>query len=271
MDANKFKVLQDANYTIAPTCEVCIHSEIRPDGWGRCKRLPYEHGKHTASDRLASIHRSGRCDHGVLSAGRAVDLVGAIAFDSFIRCHGHFAVESGVFLYPWRVRAEDAERALEESKKELERLYQSEIDETRKLLKAACDERDEARKTLAESSKAYDSPVTSDFIEGIRNEAAHQVTRFGADHDSGKDAQDWFWLLGWLSGKAVHAAEQGDTDKLLHHIVSSGAMLLNWYAHAAGDRSLFRPGTDRVHESSCKGGPGCREAAQRKAQEGDTP
>ncbi|MCH9637784.1 MAG: hypothetical protein K0U16_07570 [Gammaproteobacteria bacterium] len=85
------------------------------------------------------------------------------------------------------------------------------------------------------------TPVTDDFIRGIRLEAAHQIERFGAAHDAGKTPPDWFWLLGYLAGKAVHAAEHGDLTKAKHHTISSAAALLNWHRHLSGETTI-RPG-----------------------------
>src|SRR5689334_19768307 len=50
------------------------------------------------------------------------------------------------------------------------------------------------------------TPHTADFLEAVRIEAAHQRQRWSAEHDDGKTNADWFWLLGWLAGKAVHAS-----------------------------------------------------------------
>jgi len=75
------------------------------------------------------------------------------------------------------------------------------------------------------------SPQTADWVEGVRIEAAHQQERWGTAHDAGKEPEDWFWLLGYLAGKAVAAFRAGNTEKGVHHIVSSGAVLLNWHRH----------------------------------------
>lgn len=92
------------------------------------------------------------------------------------------------------------------------------------------------------------SPITNDFLEGVRNEAAHQVGRWGSAHDRGKTPLDWFWLVGFLAQKATHSAQQGNVEKALHHTISTAATLLNWHAQIKGmpldpDNSM-RPGTD---------------------------
>jgi len=87
-----------------------------------------------------------------------------------------------------------------------------------------------------------DTPHIDNFLEAVRVEAAHQVERWSAEHDEGKSPTDWFWLLGWLAGKAAHAAVKGDLPKALHHTISSAGVLLNWHAHLAGARTAMRPG-----------------------------
>ena len=75
------------------------------------------------------------------------------------------------------------------------------------------------------------SPITDDFIAGVKNEAAHPIGRWGAAHDRGKTPLDWFWLIGFLSQKAAHAALEGNQEKALHHTISTAAALLTWHQH----------------------------------------
>lgn len=87
-----------------------------------------------------------------------------------------------------------------------------------------------------------DSPETASFLLGVHLETAHQIERWGTVHDRAKQPQDWFWLLGYLSGKALRAHSDGDIEKALHHTISSGAVLANWHhAIKAGPQS-FTPG-----------------------------
>jgi hypothetical protein len=81
------------------------------------------------------------------------------------------------------------------------------------------------------------TPRTDEFFESVRVEAAHQVERWGSEHDAGKTPQDWFWLLGYLAGKALAKPE-----KRLHHIVSSAAALLNWFRAETSESTAMRPG-----------------------------
>lgn len=82
------------------------------------------------------------------------------------------------------------------------------------------------------------TPQTIAFIEAVRIEAAHQVDRWGPAHDRGKSSENWFWLIGYLAGKALRSAIEGDTEKALHHTISSAAACANWHAAilAHGDR-----------------------------------
>jgi hypothetical protein len=86
------------------------------------------------------------------------------------------------------------------------------------------------------------TPETADFMAGVPIEAAHQRERWAAGHDGGKTAYDWFWLIGYLAQKAARAQEAGDTEKALHHTISTAAALANWHAAIAGTDTAMRPG-----------------------------
>ena len=84
-----------------------------------------------------------------------------------------------------------------------------------------------------------DVPITEDFLAGVKAEKEHQLKRWGTTHDRNKAPADWFWLLGYLSGKALAAAIKGDREKALHHCISSAAVLANWHdAIRSGGPSL---------------------------------
>ena len=82
------------------------------------------------------------------------------------------------------------------------------------------------------------APVLEPFHEAVRAEAAHQAWQW-EESDQGKQPQDWFWLLGYLSGKALRAHIDGDRTKALHHTVSSAAVTAHW--HQAIIRQLADP------------------------------
>ncbi len=73
------------------------------------------------------------------------------------------------------------------------------------------------------------NPQTAEFLAAVKSEAAHQRDRWGEAHDRGKSAENWFWLVGYLSGKCLRACIDGDKPKALHHTISSAAALANWY------------------------------------------
>jgi len=104
----------------------------------------------------------------------------------------------------------------------------------------AASERDELQRLRA----LINTPHTADWMRATELEAAHQVERWSTNHDAGKQPEDWFWLLGYLSGKALASFRTGDREKGLHHIVSSSAALLNWHRNLTGKSTAMRPGID---------------------------
>lgn len=71
--------------------------------------------------------------------------------------------------------------------------------------------------------------AAEDFLAGVVAEKAHQAKRWTGDHDKRKSPADWFWLLGYLSGKALAAHIAGNREKALHHCISSAAVLSHWH------------------------------------------
>lgn len=99
-------------------------------------------------------------------------------------------------------------------------------------------------KAAVEEIKRLDGLInnahTDDFLSSVALEAAHQRERWPAEDDRGKTDPDWFWLLGYLAGKALTKP-----DKKVHHIITTAATCLNWHAHVTGASTTMRPGTDR--------------------------
>ena len=85
------------------------------------------------------------------------------------------------------------------------------------------------------------SPHVDNFMDNVRTEAAHQRERWGVDHDAGKADADWFWLIGYVAGKAMRPTTG---HKRLHHIITTAAVCLNWHAHAVGEHTEMRPGIE---------------------------
>jgi hypothetical protein len=96
---------------------------------------------------------------------------------------------------------------------------------------------------LKRKADAYDrinTPEVDDFLSAVRNEALHQRERWAARGDAGKSDADWFWLVGYLAGKALHNVN----DKKLHHVITAAAALLNWHAKLTGNYAAMRPGIE---------------------------
>lgn len=88
-----------------------------------------------------------------------------------------------------------------------------------------------------------DTPQSNDFLRAVSTEAEHQRQRWGSDHDAGKTPADWFWLVGYLAGKALHAHASGNVEKAEHHIITTAAALANWHLSMFGGTDM-RPGID---------------------------
>ncbi len=116
----------------------------------------------------------------------------------------------------------------------------TQLDSVRDALLAAEAERDRLFLLI-------NTPRIDDFFEAVRIEAAHQVERWGVEHDAGKQPEDWVVLVVYLLGKATTAHFRDDTAKLLHHVITLGAVACNWHANMTGSDTRMRPGLgDRV-------------------------
>jgi hypothetical protein len=94
------------------------------------------------------------------------------------------------------------------------------------------------------------TPVLEPFMEAAVAEARHQRYRWGDEQDAQKTAWDWFWTLGYLGGKAAHAALARDWDKAKHHTITAAAMLANWHRHIVEAEKLAHG--ERLHSSEGK-------------------
>lgn len=107
------------------------------------------------------------------------------------------------------------------------------------------DERDAALDEVARLKRLINTPRTDDFFEAVRIEAAHQIERWGVEHDAGKRPADWLTLFVYLLGKATKAYYDNDGEKLTHHVVTVAAVALNWHRAIIGVSNEMRPGVDR--------------------------
>ena len=92
------------------------------------------------------------------------------------------------------------------------------------------------------------TPEIDNFMRAVHLEAVHQVERWGPAHDRAKRPADWFWLIGYLAGKALHAAVAGNSEKALHHTISTAAACYNWHCAINGDDVSMFPGRSDVAE-----------------------
>ena len=86
------------------------------------------------------------------------------------------------------------------------------------------------KERLEKLERIINTPMIEDFVQSAVNEARYQIDRWD-DHDAMKTPERWREILGYLSGKAVNAFENGDYEKGMHHIISSAALLANWHRH----------------------------------------
>lgn len=111
----------------------------------------------------------------------------------------------------------------------------------------------EARERLEAENKRLlaliNTPVITDWFDGVRIEAAHQQERWGSSHDAGKSPLDWFWLIGYLAQKVVSA---DTTEKALHHTISTAAALFNWYQAISGTDNRMRPGIEPPEQDNAR-------------------
>ena len=85
-------------------------------------------------------------------------------------------------------------------------------------------------KEMERMQSLFASRVFWNFVDGLEREAAEEMGRSRSAPDQEWQKEDWFWLIGWVVGKALQAHIRGDCEKALHHTVSSAAVLINWQA-----------------------------------------
>ncbi len=111
------------------------------------------------------------------------------------------------------------------------------------------------REKVEEFNALLNTPEIEDFDKAVPLEAAHQIMRWGAEHDEGKNPEDWFWLVGYLAGKALAASRAGDLIKAKHHCISTSAVLRNWHAQLRSGISVMRPGISAEKSSAILDAP----------------
>jgi hypothetical protein len=110
------------------------------------------------------------------------------------------------------------------------------------------EENEKLRAEIDRINSILNAPEINNFVNGAALEAAHQRDRWGTASDAGKTPADWFWLIGYLAGKALHAHTAGNLDKALHHTITTAAALCNWHASIL-NKTNMRPGIETPPES----------------------
>ena len=82
---------------------------------------------------------------------------------------------------------------------------------------------------LKRLNKILNTPLYDDFLEAVKAEASHQASRAQEYHDEEKKPADWFWLIGYLAGKALAAHITGRRRLAMHHTISSAGVLYHWH------------------------------------------
>lgn len=93
--------------------------------------------------------------------------------------------------------------------------------------------------------KSLDVPELDDFAKGCVIEAQHQRQRWGDEHDTTKEPEEWFWLVGYLAGKGLNAQRAGDMEKFKHHLITGAAVLANWHARTLAALSATKLGSGK--------------------------
>lgn len=92
--------------------------------------------------------------------------------------------------------------------------------------------------------RTINTPQIAEFLDAVKNEAVHQRERWGVEHDAGKRVEDWVTLFVYLLGKLSLSHWSGDYDKLLHHVITVGAVALNMHANLTNADTRMRPGIE---------------------------
>lgn len=101
-------------------------------------------------------------------------------------------------------------------------------------------------------------PGGEQFVAAMRLEAAHQAMRWGLPEDREKSAENWFWLLGFIGGKALRAQLEGNRQDAMKHTIEAAACLMHWHRAIACDGSGIGWGFDQdlaAIETLMVGGP----------------
>lgn len=156
----------------------------------------------------------------------------------FVMRHNPGGRDHGLKLGPWWKR-KDAEEWTNESQS-LHALHTTPQHQSQALTD---DRVIELTREVERLNAIVNTPQANDFLRAVSTESEHQRQRWGNEHDAGKAPADWFWLIGYLAGKALHAHVGGNIEKAEHHIITTAAACANWHLSMFG-RTTMRPGID---------------------------
>ena len=77
--------------------------------------------------------------------------------------------------------------------------------------------------------KDRDTPVLYDFARAVAHEAQYQRT-LHAEADATKTPLEWMETLLLLVAKSRAYDDEGNTEKAMHHLITSAAVLASWHA-----------------------------------------
>lgn len=101
---------------------------------------------------------------------------------------------------------------------------------------------------LSRYEKLYgliNKPEVIDFTRGMSCEFAFQNLKWGDETLDNYTHEDWFWVVGYLAGKAVHCFENDKHKKGLHHTITTAAVLSHWHSRALSGKI-----SDKVHPNN---------------------
>ncbi|MFM0226167.1 hypothetical protein [Paraburkholderia dipogonis] len=90
---------------------------------------------------------------------------------------------------------------------------------------------------VAELNAIIHTPESGEFLKGVSIEAEYQRQLHGIDATEARfDWHQWFWVTGYLLGKALAACKsgEGDREKAKHHLVTTAALINNWHNTLTG-------------------------------------
>lgn len=116
--------------------------------------------------------------------------------------------------------------------------------------------------------RLVNTPLTAPFLDAVRYEAAHQVTRWAAD-DVQKTPDDWMRRLSILATKASSAFGRGDRSKGMHHIVSTAAACLNWHRVITSDHTAAHAAAQALAASAAQDAKAAAVAPHDAISDGD--